>query len=559
MALFRWAFPYFAAERAKLLLVVGLSIVAIALSLLQPLLTRSIIDDGIVGRDAGVLLQAGAGMLGIALLSPVIGFFTRRYYIEVSAGILHGMRENMFIHILRLKPASLAAFRQGDLMTRLEGDLSELQRFAIDSVLSAINSIIVVVGTVSMLAIMSPTLTILVVIVCIANSRILVALKPRLNNVSTRVREAGVALSSFLMERLAAIKHIQSYCAESRELGSLRQVQRHLRDETLAFQAVGYVAGAAPNLVVSLGVVFLFVGGGWSIVDGGSMTIGILVAFTTYAQRILGPLQSLSTLYVSWQRARVSAKRVFELISHGENASKAYSEMMCRSALVAGGGGVLAERVSFRFPGSERAALADISFQIAPGEKVLIKAPSGFGKSTLVDMLHGHLAPTSGRLLVGGFDPSKVDPAILRKRIAVVAQEATIFSGTLAENLRYGRPEASDEELLEAIDVAGLAEFVRRSPGGLNAEVGLKGCKLSGGERQRVALARAILMRPEILVVDEGTSALDVALESRVLAAMDSSMPGSTRIVISHRPLECGRFDRVIDLEAQEDADQHRI
>lgn len=557
VALYRWALPYLVAERSRLLVVLGLSIVAIALSLCQPLLTKEIIDRGIVAGDLAVLLHAGAGMLGIALLSPVVGFLTRRYYIEASAGILHGMREHMFMHILRLKPGSLAVFRQGDLMTRLEGDLSELQRFAVDSALSAINSVVIVAGTLVMLAVMSPTLTVVVLAVFFANSRILLALRPRLGRMSKSIREAGVALSSFLIERLAAVKHVQSHCAESRELASLRQLQWQVRERTLEFQAIGYIAGAAPNLIVSLGIVLLFVGGGWSIVDGGPMTIGILVAFATYAQRISGPLQSLSGLFVGWQRARVSAGRVFELLSHAETGRRSDgAAFTCPSAAPANGG-VVADKVSFRFPGAPCVALGAISFQIGAGEKVLLKARSGFGKSTLVDLLHGHLVPTSGTLRVGGCAPSDLDPLVLRRRVAVVAQEVTVFSGTLAENLRYGRPEASDAELTAAIAAAGLSEFVARSPQGLATEVGLKGCNLSGGERQRIALARAILLRPDILVVDEGTSGLDLALETRVLSAIDAALPGATRIIVSHRPLAPETFDRIIDLESHYEADQH--
>lgn len=557
VALYRWALPYLVAERSRLLVVLGLSIVAIALSLCQPLLTKEIIDRGIVAGDLAVLLHAGAGMLGIALLSPVVGFLTRRYYIEASAGILHGMREHMFMHILRLKPGSLAVFRQGDLMTRLEGDLSELQRFAVDSALSAINSVVIVAGTLVMLAVMSPTLTVVVLAVFFANSRILLALRPRLGRMSKSIREAGVALSSFLIERLAAVKHVQSHCAESRELASLRQLQWQVRERTLEFQAIGYIAGAAPNLIVSLGIVLLFVGGGWSIVDGGPMTIGILVAFATYAQRISGPLQSLSGLFVGWQRARVSAGRVFELLSHAETGRRSDgAAFTCPSAAPANGG-VVADKVSFRFPGAPCVALGAISFQIGAGEKVLLKARSGFGKSTLVDLLHGHLVPTSGTLRVGGCAPSDLDPLVLRRRVAVVAQDVTVFSGTLAENLRYGRPEASDAELTAAIAAAGLSEFVARSPQGLATEVGLKGCNLSGGERQRIALARAILLRPDILVVDEGTSGLDLALETRVLSAIDAALPGATRIIVSHRPLAPETFDRIIDLESHYEADQH--
>lgn len=548
LALFRWVAPYFRTQLKSLCLVLLLSMAAIALSLCQPFLTKNIIDEGIVGRDLSALLSAGSAMLAICIFSPIIGFLTRRSYIRASAGVLHSMREDLFLRILRLTPLSLSKLRQGDLMTRLEGDLSELQRFALDSVLSAINSIVLIVGTVIILGLMNPALTLLVTIVFLGNSRILVRLKPRLEKLSKETRDVGVNLSSFLMERVGAVKHIQSYCAEVRELRSLQGLHQRVKDKTLELQAVGYCTSAIPNFVISVGIVLLFVGGGWLVIEGNEITLGVLVAFTTYTQRISGPMQSLSGLFVAWQRARVSLVRIFELVNLSEPQQSSVTDEFTPVASSAHRGEIVLKDLSFQFPDSPGAIFDGVSLHIRGGEKVLMKAPSGFGKSTLIDLFHRHLLPSTGSIFVGGQDAACIDLKTLRKRMVVVSQDITIFSGTLESNVLYGCPDASREELSSATEVAGLSAFIERNAAGIGTEVGARGVFLSGGEKQRLALARAILLKPDILIVDEGTSGLDLELEHCVLRSIDTALPNSTRIIVSHRAFEEEQFDQIIDL-----------
>ncbi|MBT9519989.1 MAG: ABC transporter ATP-binding protein [Dechloromonas sp.] len=545
--MYRWISPYFLLERRRLVFVFLLSMVAISLSLMQPLLTKNIIDDGIVSRDVAQLLIAGFGMFLVAILAPFVGYYTRRNYIHASAGVLHEMKERLFEHILKMDMRSIGKYKHGDLITRLEGDLSELQRFATDSILSAINALVIIVGTVAILGVMNLTLTIVMLTVFAINMKYLNSIKPKLHELSKSTRDVGVAISSFLHERIGQIKHIKTFNAQSRELNILRLHHNDLKHKTMELQSVGYFASAIPNLLVTLAVIVLFVGGGVSIINGNEITLGVLVAFTSYSQRISGPLQTLSGIFVGWQRAKVSLVRVHELLSiSDEHVAKRKSSAPTNfgeSAVI------VAVGIAYKNPNEAHEIFGNISFSVFKNSKVLIKAPSGFGKSILVDIFHGHLKPSMGNIWILGKNIEEYDPELLRKIIVVVSQQSIIFSGSLAENVRYGIPEATDQDVIYLLELVGLRKLFCSSLDGINMQVGINGANLSGGEKQRVALARAILLKPQILIIDEGTSGLDIELEEKIFSGIETVLQRTTKIIVSHRPHPREKFDQVIDLD----------
>jgi ATP-binding cassette subfamily B protein len=247
-------------------------------------------------------------------------------------------------------------------------------------------------------------------------------------------------------------------------------------------------------------------------------------------------------LYLQWQRVKIGLARVAELREFRPALPMAPAGEMADLPT----GDIVAERVTFTYPGSEREAITDVSFTIPAGSKAWFRGDSGSGKSTFIDLLHRHFAPSQGSIRVGDVDVRNLDPGVLRRQVVVVSQEAVLFAASLRDNIRYGQPEASPEAIEQAAQAAGVLEFAARLPDGLDALVGPRGATLSGGERQRVALARALLMAPSVLVVDEGTSSLDDALEQRTLQAIDGLLPQATRIVVSHRPLDVADFDLVI-------------
>ncbi|WP_298235793.1 ABC transporter ATP-binding protein, partial [uncultured Azohydromonas sp.] len=541
-----WMRPLLRQQAARLGAVLLLSVAAVAAGLAQPLLTKALIDDGVLARDPGAILRAGAAMAVLALAALGVGIACRRLYAQASMRLLHGLREALFAHLLTLSPAFHARVRQGELLARLEGDLGEVQRFAVDAVLSALNAVLMLAGTLLLLGLWSPTLLMLLAVLVAVNAVASALVRPRLEALSRRTRQAGVEVSAFLVEKLAAVRCIQTHGAEGRETRRLNALHEALRRESVALQLLGQLGGGVPNLLLTLGVVAIFVFGSLAMLRGEALTLGMLVAFASCVQRASAPVQSLMGLWLAWQRAKVALERVTDLTAQRAEVTP----LPAGTAADAQGlrGEVEIRDLCFSYPGTGRPVLRGLNARFAAGSSVLLRGPSGCGKSTLVDLLHRHFDPDAGGILLAGTDLRRLDRAALRRRVAVVSQEAVLFADTLAGNIRYGRPDASDDEVRRAAEAAGVDEFLPHLPQGLRTPVGPRGATLSGGQRQRVALARALLMAPAVLVIDEGTCALDEALELRTLRRIAALLPGCTRIVVSHRSAHEGEFDQVIEL-----------
>jgi ATP-binding cassette subfamily B protein len=541
-ALYRWAGDFIRPEWPALAAVLLLSLLAVLAGLAQPVLTKALIDDGILAQDRAAVLASGGWMVGLALFALAVGFACRRIHVAASARILHRMRESLFAHVLRLSPAFFSRMRQGDLLARLEGDLGEVQRFAVDAVLSAINSVLTLIGTVVLLWLLSPKLALFLALLMVLNGIVLSWVRPRIEKLSQQSRDAGVEVSSFLVEKVGAVRCVQTHAAERRELERLAALHGTVRERLLSLQLFGYLGGAFPNLLLSLAVIGIFVGGSLSMLAGEALTLGTLVAFATCVQRASAPLHALMGLYLQWQRVKVGLNRVDELraLDVPDDAPLLPADLLPTADLVV-------RDLAFSYPGAARPAFSGLNLTLPAGARVWLRGDSGCGKSTFIDLLHRHFEPSAGWITIGGMNLQAIDRATLRRHVVVVSQEAVLFTGSLCDNIRYGRPEASRNEVERAAQAAGVSDFLSRLPDGLDAMVGPRGASLSGGERQRVALARALLMSPTLLVIDEGTSSLDGALELRTLAAIDALLPRATRIVVSHRDLSQFAFDRVID------------
>jgi ATP-binding cassette subfamily B protein len=539
-----WMQPLLWRERWRLLGVLTLSLLAVAAALAQPLLTKALIDEGVLARDAGTILRSGAAMVALAIAALGVGVACRRLHVLASMRILHGLKEALFAHLLVLSPAFHAQARQGDLMARLEGDLGEVQRFAIDSMLTALNAVLMLAGTVLVLGLLNGQLMLLLTVLVAVNALASAWIRPRLEALSRRARQAGVEVSSFLVERLGTVKCIQAHVAEGRERERLAILHQGLRRESLRMQLLGQLGGGLPTLLVSLGVIGIFVAGSLAMLRGEAVTLGMLVAFASCVQRASAPVQTLTGLLLAWQKAKIAIERITDLTSQ----EPAVTQRPGGARLDGLRGEVEFRGLRFTYPGAVRAAVDDLSCTIAAGSQVLLRGASGCGKSTLLDLLHRHFEPERGQVLLDGTDLRRLDRDWLRRRVVVVSQEAALFGATLAENIGYGRPDASRDEMERAAEAAGVTEFLPRLAQGLDTPVGPRGATLSGGQRQRVALARALLMRPAVLVIDEGTSSLDEALELRTLRRMGELLPGCTRIVVSHRSTHEDEFDQVIEL-----------
>jgi ATP-binding cassette, subfamily B, bacterial len=543
-AALRWLLSFVRPRARRLAAVLALALLGTGLALVQPLLTRLLIDGGILAGDLEIVLLTCGLMLLAALTSALIGGVNRYQHVGLSADVLFALRLAVFRHLADLPPTFYARRPTGDLLARLDGDVAEIQRFAVDGLLGAISAVIGLVGTLALMLLLSWQLSLIAFVLLPAELAFLRLMRPRVEVATRHLRERAGELSSFLVERLGAIKLIQSVAAEEREAGSLDSLQGHFRRDLLSQQMISYVTGGVPALLTQASTALVFIVGGWMVIEG-RLTLGTLIAFAAYLGRVAGPVQTLLGLYLAAQRALVSLRRVVELTA--ERPAVKAPALPC--ALPANGRGeVRLEGVRFGY--RDDAVLRGIDLVVRPGEKLGIVGLSGAGKSTLIDLLLRHHDPQAGRILLDGVDLRDLELAALRRAVAVVAQDVVLFRGSLLENLRYAAPDASEAQVLDAARRAEVDAFARSLPEGYASEVGTSGATLSAGQRQRIAIARALLQDPRVLVLDEATSAIDEVTEARIVGAIDELFSGRTRIVISHRKATLAGAPRLIALEA---------
>lgn len=526
-----WLFGFVRPHRRAIAALLGLSLCASLLVLAQPWLTKSLIDDGLLARDFPRLLQVALAMVAVGILGTLLSGINRYLHTGLSGRILFALRDDLYRHLQQLSPAFYGRKRLGDILSRLDGDVAEIQRFAVDSLFSAVSSVIGLLGAVALMLVLSWQLSLLLALLIPLEVLWLRWMRRKVEREVRSLRERSADVSSFLVETLPAMKFIQASAAEQRESARLEGLGQGYMRQLLKVQVTEFFTHALPGTLTSLSRACAFLIGGYWVIQG-TWQVGALIAFSTYLGMAVGPVQSLLGLYVALQRMTVSLGRVMEL----QQEPVSVRQPAAPSPLAEGGGELRLEDVHFSHEQRSGAVLRGVDLVIPAGLKVAISGASGVGKSTLIDLLQRFYDPDQGRVLLDGVDLRELDLFALRRSIAVVSQDIVLFRGTLAENLSYSAPSASREALQRVARLARLDELIASLPQGLDSPLGERGQQLSGGQRQRIAIARALLQEPRILVLDEATSAVDEATEREVIAAIDQLFAGRTRILISHRP-----------------------
>lgn len=540
-ASFKKFFVFVKPHRLGLLGILGLSIAATGLSLAQPYLTKILIDDGLLGRNMDKVILACVLIVVAGLFSSALGGLNRWHYTRISGHILFAIREHVYSHLQTLSPNFYTEFRGGDIMARLDGDISEVQRFAVDSLLAFINGILALVITVSLMLWLDWRLAILAFILLPLQVLLLRYLRPRVEAETKVVRERSSDLMAFFFERLPLVKFIQSVGAESREEERLKNLNDVYLKDLLKLQMTNFWTSAGPAFLTSLATAIVFVVGGFRVIDG-VLTLGTLIAFSVYMARATGPVQTLLGLYVAIHRARVSLNRVAELTDREPDVKSPSSPVFLPADA---SGAISIEDISFGYKKSDPLIFSEARATIEAGSKVGIVGMSGVGKTTLIDLLHRHFDPQAGTIRVDGVDIRTLDLQAFRQRIAVVAQDMALLPGTVADNIRYAVPDADDEAVEEASRNARLSAL----PNALATEVGPRGSALSGGQRQRIAIARALLQKPLILILDEATSELDIDTEAEIITEVDALFGDKTRLIISHRKETLVGCDQLLNVK----------
>ena len=540
---FRRALAYVAPYWRRLVPVVVLSLASTGTALLVPLLSRALIDDALLAGDAALLVRIVAAFAGLTALGFLLNVASGLRYTRVSAEILFDMRIDLYRHLQKLSPRFYARTRMGDIVSRLNNDIGEIQRVAAEAALSWIGNLLFLAGSAGMMIWLDVRLFLAGLAVLPLSIWALVLYRRRLEGRVAAFRERSADIGSFLIETLSAMRLVVTSNAQNREAARFEARNQSFIGALMSMQRVTYLAGGLPGVILSAGMGVVFLYGGFRYL-GDTLSLGTLGAFMTYQMRLMGPVQALMGLYASLATAKVSLGRVHEIA----DAPVEVTEDASAAAPAEAVGAVTFDDVSFSF---DRGAptLEGVSFAIAPGETVAIVGRSGAGKSTVADLLLRLLDPDRGAVRLDGRDLRTLPLAFVRRHVALVDQAPFVFHTSLRENVRYARPDADDDAVAGAVRAAGLDDLVRGLPEGLDTVVGERGSALSAGERQRVAIARAFLADPRVLVLDEATAALDPVTEGRVVGGYEALMRARTTVVITHRLELARRADRVVALD----------
>ena len=539
--------PYALRNRTRIALAFVALTVASAATLTFPFAVRRMIDFGFSGSSAGVINSYFAAMAAVvAVLALASGC---RYYLVMTIGerVVADLRDDVFAHLARLDASFYDTARVGELVSRLTADTTQLKSAFGSSASVALRNLFMFVGAVILMVLSSPKLSALVLVAIpvivfplIASGRL----------VRTRSRHAQDTLadaSAFAAENLGAVRTMQAFGAEKATTARFAHEVEDAYEAARTATKARAVLTATAIFMAFASVIGVLWYGSHDVLEG-KMTGGLLSQFVLYAVLGASSLGELSQVWSEVSAASGAAGRIADLLAVTPKiVAPAQAAQLPKPAR----GEIAFDRVTFAYPAAPLAGVVDdLTFRIAPGERVAIVGASGAGKSTLFQLLMRFYDPQAGRVLVDGVDIKTVDPAALRARIALVAQEATVFAATVAENIAYGRPGATRDEVIAAAKRAAADGFISELDKGYDSLIGERGVTLSGGQRQRLAIARAILKDAPILLLDEATSALDAENEAAVQTALNDVMKDRTTLVIAHRLATVLEADRILVMEA---------
>ena len=546
--LLKYVRPYW----STLALVSFFLLVGTVLHLLPPLIQRRVIDQVVEARDLSPLPLLIGLLIGIHFLTQVFDFGDMYFRHVVGEKFIFDLRVRIYDHLQSLSLSFYENTSTGELMSRVSNDVNELERFITHGIALTVADLLRLVGYSVVLLVLDWQLALVMLIPLPLMAGGLYIFNQKARPIYRRVRDRLGDINASLQDKLSGIRVVQAFEQEQAELSEFREVSRDYLDERIlairtwstffpAFRFISAVGGA------------LVLGFGARMVVNGRLTLGTLVAFLSYITSFYQPLRRLTEIDNTFQQAIAAGQRIFELLDKEPEIQDAPGAVELEDVR----GEVVFEDVHFRYGDEQDTALEperqnvlhEISFDIQPGQAVALVGPSGAGKTSIANLVSRFYDPDRGRVLVDGHDLREVQVQSLRRHVGVVLQDTFLFNTTVRENLMYGRPDASEGEMLEAARAAYADEFIEELPEGYDTEIGERGVKLSGGQKQRLSLARAILADPRILILDEATSSVDAEAEYLIQQALEEVMKGRTALVIAHRLSTIRSADKIIALE----------
>jgi ATP-binding cassette subfamily B protein len=520
--------PYWRAELMTLACIIASAV----LGLLPPLFTKDLIDDAIpAGSMPAVLVDVG-GMIGSALVAAVLGVYQGYLNSLVGEGIMRDIRTSMVSHLHRMPLSFFTGTKTGEIMNRVSSDVDNVDNIVTGTFVTIVTNVAIMVTTVATIFFLDWRLALLALVVIPLMILPLSPIGRRMYGIRKQTRERRDEIESLTQETLSisGIVLMKSFVREPFERSRFAASATRLMDLEIRLVMVGRWFIGAINAMVIVGPALVWVGGAWLAIRGG-LTIGTIVAFVAYFGRLYTPASALAGVQVQIVSALAVFERIFDYldmpVEGGQDNAGAVELPRVR-------GDIAFQDVTFAYDPA-RPVLQDVSFAVAAGQTAAFVGPSGAGKTTITNLVPRFYDARSGAVMIDGIDVRTVTLASLRRDIGIVAQETYLFHDTIAANLRYGKLEATDEELIAAAKAANIHDFIASLPAGYQTMVGERGHKLSGGERQRLAIARVLLKDPRILILDEATSSLDSHNEAMIQSALEVVMRGRTSLVIAHR------------------------
>jgi ATP-binding cassette subfamily B protein len=530
--------------RGRVALMFVALLLATAAALVPPYLAGRAIDDGIRARDVDFLTVIMVAFIGAALINWVASYAQTYLVNWVGQRALQDLRERIFAHLQRLSIGFYSRNKAGVLISRLTNDVQALDQLVTDGVVTLFSSTLTLLGTAAILLFLDPELALItfltfpVLAVGSVIFRIASAGAYRL----TRERIAWV--TAYLQETLSGIRIVRAFGQEPRHLKRFAELNDENRAANMKTVYLNAAYFPSVELLSAVATAAILLYGGNQVIDGNGVTIGVLASFVFYLQSFFDPIQQLSQLYTTYQAGMAALDKVFELLDEEPEIQDAPDAIELPRVR----GDIKFEDVCFSY-GGEGLAICNLDLEIPPGQTVALVGATGAGKSTFAKLIARFYDPTSGRVLIDGHDLRSVTERSLRSQLGIVPQEGFLFSGSIRENIAFGRADSTEEHVFEAARAVGAHELIERMPEGYDTEVGERGGHLSAGERQLIAFARAAIADPRILILDEATSNVDVRTEARIEQGLRRLLAGRTAIVIAHRLSTIRQAGRIVVLE----------
>ncbi|MDH7486602.1 MAG: ABC transporter ATP-binding protein [Anaerolineae bacterium] len=519
-------------------------LLATGANLLSPRLLQVLIDRGISAGNMRTIVLMALILVAVALVGALFTFLQGYLSEKASQSVAYDLRNALYAKIQSLSFSYHDQAQTGQLMTRATSDVEMVRRFTGMGFLQMLNAVVMLAGSLAVLFAMNWRLTLLILALVPVALVLFSIFGRRVRPMFARVQQNLAALNTVLQENLAGARVVKAFAREPYEAERFRRANQTLLNENLAVFRTLALLIPTIFLVANLGTAGIVWYGGLQVI-GGQLSVGELVAFNSYLFMVMMPVGMLGMVFSMIAQASASAERIFEILE----AESEVVEAPDAKPLPPVEGRVAFENVTFRYFGSGEPVLKDISFVAEPGQTVALLGATGSGKSTIINLIPRFYDVSEGRVTVDGHDVREVTLESLREQIGIVLQETTLFAGTIRENIAFGRPEASQEEIEAAARAAAAHDFITSFADGYDTIVGERGVTLSGGQKQRIAIARALLRNPRILILDDSTSNVDFETELRIQQALDELMKGRTSFVIAQRISTVLNADQILVLD----------